>query len=88
VTRRIVVRGHVQGVGFRAFAVQVGRRLGLDGEVWNRSDGCVEAVVAGQEGAVDEFVAVLRTGPGRIDRIEWEDSGAIVGPGFVVGPTR
>ena len=62
---RVVVRGRVQGVGFRWFAVQSARTLGLSGWVRNAMDGNVEAAVAGPEDAVAKFLAALEQGPGR-----------------------
>ena len=47
VIRHIVVRGRVQGVGFRAFVEDEARQRGLQGWVRNRRDGSVEAVFAG-----------------------------------------
>ena len=44
---RLIVRGHVQGVYYRAFTEQEARRLGLRGWVRNLPDGAVEIVVAG-----------------------------------------
>ena len=41
--KRFVVRGRVQGVNFRATAAQQARGLGLNGRIWNRDDGAVEA---------------------------------------------
>src|SRR5579883_1659495 len=45
--RRVIIRGRVQGVGFRAWTEHEARRRALDGWVRNRRDGAVEAVFAG-----------------------------------------
>jgi len=62
---RVVVRGRVQGVGFRWFAAQAARDLGLSGWVRNAMDGSVEAAAAGPDDAVAKFLVVLEQGPGR-----------------------
>jgi acylphosphatase len=64
-TRRIhvVVRGLVQGVGFRYAALHAARRSGVAGYVRNRPDGAVEAEVEGADDAVEAVLAFLRTGP-------------------------
>lgn len=87
--KRVVVQGDVQGVGFRAFVVQTAAILGLDGEVWNRRDGAVEAIVCSPtEGALESFVSRLHHGPGSVDGIVAEETELTVQPGFIVGPTR
>lgn len=53
--------GRVQGVGFRWFARETARTLGLAGWVRNRSDGAVEAEAEGTAEALDEFERRLRT---------------------------
>lgn len=58
-----VVRGHVQGVGFRWFVVRVAARFELDGWVMNRSDRAVELVAEGPTHALDELLAAVRQGP-------------------------
>ncbi len=63
VRRHLVVRGFVQGVGFRWTAAHEAQRLGVAGWVRNRADGAVEAVVEGDEPAVDAFVGWARHGP-------------------------
>lgn len=50
-------------MGFRAYAARLGDRLGLEGYVLNRDDGCVEALAQGNPGAVSEFVDFMRSGP-------------------------
>ena len=62
-TRRcVVVRGQVQGVGFRWFAKELADSLGLTGWVRNRKDGAVELEVEGVAVVLDEFARRLRTG--------------------------
>ena len=63
IVRRLMIRGRVQGVCYRASAQEEALRLGLHGWVRNRRDGAVEAVVAGPEDAVERFVAWARNGP-------------------------
>ena len=60
---RVVVRGHVQGVGFRWAARGAALRLGLTGWVRNRPDGSVEALLEGSPDAVERMVDWLRIGP-------------------------
>ena len=59
----LVIRGRVQGVGFRAWTQHQGELRGLQGWVRNRRDGSVEAVVAGPAAEVAQMVAVCREGP-------------------------
>lgn len=63
VRRRVVVRGRVQGVGFRLSCARRARALGLSGMVTNRPDGTVEAVFEGPEPQVASVVAWCRRGP-------------------------
>jgi acylphosphatase len=58
-----VVRGRVQGVGFRYHIVREARRLGLAGWVANEHDGSVRTVVEGPSDALDRMEHLLRTGP-------------------------
>ena len=70
--RHVVVRGDVQGVGFRAWTEYTALARGLEGWVRNRRDGSVEAVFAGSAGAVGAMLADCRRGPpgARVDAIE------------------
>ena len=63
IARRIVVRGRVQGVGFRFAAADVAQAAGASGWVRNRRDGTVEALVQGERSAVEAVVAWCRHGP-------------------------
>ncbi|MGN6215540.1 MAG: DNA polymerase ligase N-terminal domain-containing protein [Solirubrobacterales bacterium] len=60
---RAVVRGRVQGVGFREATVRRARNLGLVGWVRNAEDGSVRVHAEGEEGAVEELSAFLGEGP-------------------------
>jgi acylphosphatase len=61
--RRFVVRGVVQGVGFRHALRQEALRLGLAGWVRNRLDGSVEAVALGSDHALDALQRWSQRGP-------------------------
>lgn len=63
IARRFVVRGRVQGVGFRYFVEKHAQRLGLRGYARNMPDGTVEVVAAGAPKAVDELNGYLHEGP-------------------------
>jgi acylphosphatase len=61
--KHLIIRGRVQGVGFRDAMRLEAERLGVTGWVRNRRDGAVEAVVAGSAEALVEIVAWARRGP-------------------------
>jgi acylphosphatase len=58
--RRVQYSGRVQGVGFRAAAVEIARDHPVTGWVKNLSDGRVELHVEGIEAAVDKFLEAVR----------------------------
>ncbi len=60
---KAVVKGRVQGVGFRWFIQQKANRLGLAGYVCNLASGNVEFEVEGDEDLVDKFLDYARQGP-------------------------
>jgi ADP-ribose pyrophosphatase len=63
IARRVIVRGRVQGVGFRYAMVDAARAAGVAGWVRNCRDGTVEALVQGDAGAVLRMIAWCRRGP-------------------------
>jgi len=70
--RKYVVRGRVQGVGFRFFTENVANRLRLTGYVKNCADGSVEAYAVGNAAALEEFKTHLAEGPrsARVDQVQ------------------
>lgn len=58
-----IVKGYVQGVGFRYYVVDTAVPLGLTGWVRNLWDGDVEVIAEGERGALEKLLAVLRRGP-------------------------
>lgn len=61
--RHVVVRGVVQGVGYRMFVEHEAARLRLEGWVRNRRDGTVEAVFSGADDVVAAMLDACRRGP-------------------------
>lgn len=70
----LVVRGQVQGVGFRYFTKRTAQALELTGWVRNCTDGSVEAVLEGPKEAVNAALDDLRQGPagGHVEKLHCE----------------
>lgn len=94
--RQVVIRGRVQGVGFRVWTERQAMTRHLDGWVRNRRDGSVEALFAGPPEAVAEMIAQCRSGPplARVDDVVEEPAGPdglsqrLAGERFSVLPTK
>jgi acylphosphatase len=86
--RLLRIEGRVQGVGYRDWMLREAGRLGLQGWVRNRRDGSVQALVAGEEGAVQALLIACRRGPvlARVDRIEEVLAEPPDAPGFFLLP--
>ena len=69
VARRYVIRGRVQGVGFRWFVQNAAAREGVAGWVTNRADGGVEAYVEGESDAVVAAQDELTTAKLKAERV-------------------
>jgi len=73
---RVVFRGRVQGVYFRANCQEKATELGLLGYVRNRRDGTVEAVFEGERSAIEACVEwnATRQPLASVDRadVTWE----------------
>lgn len=76
--RRYLIRGRVQGVGFRYFAQREAAGLGLTGYARNLEDGRVEVYAAGTPGALREFSGLMWKGPRFSDVRGVEESEAAV----------
>ena len=76
-TMHVVISGLVQGVGFRYFAMQKARELGVRGYVRNLYTGEVEVAAQAQEGMLDAYLEALRIGPRSAHvssiRLVWQD---------------
>lgn len=68
---RLTVRGRVQGVGFRWWAMERAGRLGICGWVANRPDGSVEILAEGAPADLQAFAADMEKGPplARVDTL-------------------
>jgi acylphosphatase len=67
-----LVRGYVQGVGFRYFVIHQAQSLGLRGYTRNTSDGDVEVVAQGIRASLERLLNALRRGPSaaQVDEIQ------------------
>ena len=79
--RRFLVRGRVQGVGFRWFVEREAHILGIAGWVRNRSDGTVEVLALGTREQLSGLRSRLREGPraARVDDVEESEAEAVKG---------
>ena len=70
--RQVVIRGRVQGVGYRAWVEHEATARNLEGWVRNRRDHSVEALFAGPADAVADMIAHCRRGPSlaRVEAVE------------------
>ena len=72
VAKRYIVRGRVQGVGFRWFVEHEARQLGVNGWVRNNVDGTVEVLAIGNEQQLASLRNRLERGPraARVDEVQ------------------
>jgi acylphosphatase len=79
--RRFLVRGRVQGVGFRWFVEREAHILGIAGWVRNNSDSSVEVLAIGTRDQLAELRSRLREGPraARVDGVEESEAEPIAG---------
>ena len=86
VARHVIVAGRVQGVFFRVWTREQAEALGVSGWVRNRPDGSVEALIAGEERAVEAMIERMRRGPpgAKVERLTEEPVEASDGEGFAI----
>ncbi len=79
--RRFVVRGRVQGVGFRWFVEREAHILGVAGWVRNNHDGSVEVQAQGTRDQLSGLRSRLREGPraARVDGVEESETRPVAG---------
>lgn len=89
---RLLIRGRVQGVGYRAWFVAEAERRRLAGWVRNRRDGSVEALILAPAESLRELIEASRRGPraamvSEVAVSEESVPDGEAGPGFDVWPT-
>lgn len=86
----LFIAGRVQGVGFRAFVEREARGRGLTGWVRNLADGRVEAVLQGNDKAVEATLEACRKGPpgAQVRALEAGEYGGPLTERFLVLPTK
>ncbi len=84
--RHYVVRGRVQGVGYRYFARERAEMLGVAGWVRNRDDGTVEVYAVGTATQLDTLAGYLHQGPrfGNVRGVEQKEAALVQSEGFSI----
>ncbi len=74
ISAKFIVKGLVQGVGFRYFAYRKASELGLYGFAENLSDGSVLSEVEGEKNSIEKYREYLKQGPSRaiVESVEVE----------------
>jgi len=80
--RRYIVRGRVQGVGYRNFVEHLAGKLGVDGFVRNRRDGSVEVYAIGDGEQLTSLRTALEKGPMMADVRRVDESQDSVDPKY------
>lgn len=80
-TRKFVISGRVQGVGFRWFVEREAKTLGISGWVRNNSDGRVEVLATGTRDQLSGLRSRLQQGPraARVDNVEEAEAKPVAG---------
>ena len=73
-TLKVLVKGRVQGVGYRASTVRQAHLQGISGWVRNQEDGTVQALIQGSPDQIDRMLEWMRHGPpaARVDELNTE----------------
>jgi acylphosphatase len=73
---QVMIRGQVQGVGYRAWAEVTALELGVEGWIRNCRDGAVEAILSGSEESVLTMVELCRDGPpgARVEAVDQREA--------------
>ncbi len=89
IARHLVIRGRVQGVGYRYAAVDAAQRHQVAGWVRNCNDGSVEALVQGDAESVAMMIEWCRRGPpaARVTGVDVAEATLEPLAGFTLRPT-
>ena len=87
-TRRYIISGRVQGVGFRHFVRSQAKRMNVGGWVRNLPDGRVEAVATAEGEVLALFESAIRSGPSlaSVERVETAEQSQSEFDSFEVRP--
>lgn len=83
-TFRLRIKGDVQGVGYREWAVEEATTRQLNGWVRNRGDGSVEMVISGPDATVQDMLRATTQGPpaAQVHKIDIHREDELPEPGF------
>jgi len=83
-TFRLRIKGEVQGVGFRDWAIHQANNRKLNGWVRNRGDGSVEIVISGPDASVQDMLRACTQGPpaAQVHKIDILREDELPEPGF------
>lgn len=86
---RLRIKGQVQGVGFRDWAIEEAQARNLSGWIRNRSDGTLEMLIAGPHKTIEDMLGALTKGPpaARVTTIDIQRESEAPAAGFVGKPT-
>ena len=81
---RLRIKGSVQGVGYRDWAIGEAKARGLDGWIRNRSDGSVEMLIAGPDAKVEDMLKAATQGPeaAQVTQLDIHKETELPEPGF------
>ncbi|MGC8573161.1 MAG: acylphosphatase [Caldisphaera sp.] len=69
---KILVNGHVQGVGFRHFIWSNAKKLNIKGYAKNLSDGSVEIIANGNNESINKLLEIIKNSYFEVDNIKTE----------------
>ena len=86
---RLRIKGRVQGVGYREWAIEQATSRGLSGWIRNRSDGSVELLIAGPDQTIKDMLGACTQGPpaAQVHNIDILNEKELPPAGFVGKPT-
>lgn len=86
IAKKFIVKGRVQGVGFRYFTEKIAGNIGVYGYVKNLYDGSVEVYAIGSEEQLKNLKEYLSHGPSysRVDKVIEEDENVLDYTSFTV----